>query len=72
MHGQLECPFLKGCQKCDLTSLPVSLLATAGRDNRGHTESYGWCIESFDTAVCSPLPLAILFQGCAHRVLGEH
>ena len=55
-----------------LVSLPVSLLATAGRDNRGHTESYGWCIESFDTAVFSPLPLAILFQGRAHRVLGEH
>jgi hypothetical protein len=35
-------------------------------------EIYGWCTEGFDTAVPSPLPLAILFQGCAYRVLGEH
>lgn len=30
------------------------------------------CTEGFDTPVPSPLPLAILFQRRAYRVLGEH
>lgn len=37
-----------------------------------YAEVYGWLAEGFDTAVFSPLPLAILFQRRAHRVLGEH